>query len=40
MNEKDLEVKYLVLKIEDINEKLTLWDRVEFWEIVKVIITE
>ena len=37
MNEKDLEVKYLVLKVSDINERLTEASKDTFWYYVKVI---
>lgn len=38
MNEKDLEIKYLVLKIEDIKTKLDNSDR--FWNYVRIIMGE
>lgn len=37
MDEKDLELKYLVLKIEDINV-LSEDKKKEFWELTKLII--
>jgi len=38
LNEKDLEPKYLVLKIEDINNKLSILEKDRFWELVRCII--
>lgn len=35
MNENNLEVKYLVLKIKDINTKLDQIDRDRFWSYVR-----
>ncbi len=34
MNEKDLKMKYLVLKIEDINNKLSILEKENFWKII------
>ena len=37
MNETNLDIKYLVLKISDINVKLRENEREKFWNLVKVI---
>lgn len=39
MNEENLTLKYVVLKINDINEKLTAIERVAFWAIVEKVIS-
>ena len=40
MNEKDLETTFLILKIEDINEKLTNNNKILFWYYIEKIIGE
>ena len=40
MNENDLELKYLVLKIEDIKTKLKPTEQERFWDLVSYIIFE
>jgi len=38
MNEKDLEVKYLVLKVEKIRKNLRTNERLQFWKLVRKIM--
>lgn len=38
MDEKDLRMKYLVLKIEDINNKLSILEKEHFWKLVSYVI--